>query len=52
MMARNQTRNKQQVDQIMEEVGRELGVDEQETRSPQQADQLAEKLEQEIRKRK
>lgn len=45
-------RNKQQVDQVMEEVGQELGVDEQEQRSPGQAEKLAEKVKQEIQKRK
>lgn len=49
---RNQARNNQQVDKVMEEVGQELGVNEQETRSPREADKLAEQIKQEIRKRK
>lgn len=53
MMAnRKQSRDKQQVEKIMEEVGQELGVNEQGTPSPQQANQLEERLKREIRKRK
>lgn len=48
----NQPRDKQQVSQVMEEVGQELGVNEQQTESPRQAKKVADQLKQEIRKRK
>lgn len=49
----NQPRDKQQVSQVMEEVGQELGVNEQQqNESPRQANKVADQLKQEIRKRK
>lgn len=51
MANERQARSKQGVKNTMEEVGRELGVDEQGSRSSEQAGRLAERVKKEVKKR-
>lgn len=47
-----QGRNKKQVEELMNEVGRELGVNENSRSTNQDPGQLAERMKEEIKKRK